>query len=280
LKDFLRSIHFKILVAILTVMLGFMIMAVYTGGSAPLAAKLLSFITVPAQRVSAQISGNVTEFFDRFVNADAIYEENLRLREEVNQLRGQLVNYETAIYENEQFREILGVMEDRSDLKMENATVIARDPTDWFYSFTIDKGSLHNISTLDPVMTADGLVGYVTEVGTNYAKVVTILDISVDVGAYDSATRDIGIVSGTIDLAEDGLCLMEYIPRDSLAAVGDLMLTSGSGLFPKDIVIGSIAAVGPNTYGTSLAATIRPAADIASVKNVFVVTYFEGQGEE
>ena len=87
-------------------------------------------------------------------------------------------------------------------------------------------------------------------------------------------------MSGTIDLAEDGLCLMEYIPRDSLAAVGDLVLTSGSGLFPKDIVIGSIAAVGPNTYGTSLAATIRPAADIASVKNVFVVTYFEGQGEE
>lgn len=280
MKNFFGSLRFKILVAILTVMAGFMIMAVYSGGSAPLAAEVLSFVTVPLQRVSAQISRSASEFFDRFVNASAAYDENKSLREEVNALRAQMADYETVKHENQQFREILGVMDDQRDLKVETAAVIARDPSDRFYSFTIDKGRMNNISVMDPVMTADGLVGYVKEVGMTYAKVVTILDVAVDVGAYDSSTRDIGIVSGTIDLAAEGLCMMEYLPRDSKVADSDMILTSGGGFYPRDIIIGHIVRVEPNSHGTSLMAVIQPAADIRQVKNVFVITEFEGQGQE
>lgn len=280
MKDFLSSLRFKILIAVLVVAAGFMIMAVYTGGTVPLVTQLVSFITVPIQRVSAHISDEAGEFFARFVNSSAVYDENERLRGQLNELRRQLADYEQAMHENEQFREILGVMENRQDLKVETAAVIARDPLDRFYSFTIDKGTLDSISVLDPVMTADGLVGYVYEVGKAYAKVVTIIDVIVDVGAYDSATRDIGIVSGSIKLAEQGLCQMEYLPRDSQIAPGDLILTSGGSLYPRDIVIGTVREVLPNTHGTSLLATIEPAAPIQSIKNVFVITHYEGQGEE
>lgn len=280
MKDFFGSLRFKILVAILTVMAGFMIMAVYNGGAAPLAAELLSFVTVPVQRVSAGISRSASEFFDRYVNASAAYDENRSLREEVNALRSQMADYEKIRHENEQFREILGVMDNRRDLKVETAVVIARDPSDRFYSFTIDKGRMNNISVLDPVMTADGLVGYVKEVGMTYAKVVTILDVMVDVGAYDSSTRDIGIVSGTIDLAAEGMCMMEYLPRDSKVAESNLVLTSGGGFYPRDIMIGRVVRVEPNSHGTSLIAVIEPAADVQKVKNVFVITEFEGQGQE
>ena len=280
MKDFLHSVRFKILVGILTVLAGFMIMAVYTGGSAPMAAQIMSFVTVPFQQASARIAGGVGDFFDRYANASALYDENARMRDEINLLRRQLVDYEKAMHENEQYREILGVMEDRQDLKMESAAVIARDPASRSYSFTIDKGTMSGLSVLDPVVTPDGLVGYVSEVGKNYAKVVTILDVSVDVGAYDSATRDIGIVSGDIDLAAQGLCQMQYLPRDCTVQAGDLILTSGSGesIFPKDIVIGTVEVVEPNTHGTSTVAIVRPAAPIETVKNVFVITYFEGQG--
>ncbi len=280
MRDFLSSVRFKILVALLTVLAGFMIMAIYTGGTAPLAAQLFSMITVPLQRTSAQVSDSVSGFFDKFLNAGQVYEQNKLLQDEVNTLRKQLVDYQAIQHENAQYKAILNVTEKRRDLAIETASVIARDPADRFYSFTIDKGTMHNISYLDPVMTADGLVGYVSEVGITYAKVITILDITLDVGAYDSATRDIGIVSGTIDLATQGLCQMEYLPRDSAAAKGDLVLTSGGSLFPKDIIIGSITSVQPGSHGTSLVATIQPAADISDVKNVFVITYFEGQGSE
>jgi len=145
----------------------------------------------------------------------AVFDHNAELQREVNSLRARLADYDRMRHENEQFREILGVMEDRRDLVIEPAIVIARDPADRFYSFTIDKGTFNNVSVLDPVMTADGLVGYVSEVGMTWAKVITILDVAIDVGAYSSATRDIGVVTGSITLAQQGLCRMEFLPRYS-----------------------------------------------------------------
>ena len=279
MKDFFSSVRFKILLGILTVMLGFIIAAVYSGGSASLISQAISVVTVPVQRFSAQVSGNVSGFFNKFLNAGETYEENSRLRDEINGLRRRLVDYEQIQHENEQFREFLGVKENLSEMEFETASVIARDPNNRFYSFTIDKGSLNGISVLDPVMTADGLIGYVREVGINHAKVVTILDVSVDVGAYCNSTRDIGNITGTIDLASQGMCLMEYLPRESAVAPGNLILTGGGSLFPKDIIIGEVVRVEPNSHGTSLVATVRPTADVRGVKDVFVITNFEGQGQ-
>ena len=280
MKDFLSSVRFKILAALLIVLLGFIIASVYSGGAAPLLARLLGMVTTPLQQASAEISGSVGGFFEKYLKAGEVFEENLRLQEEINQLRGRLVDYERAMHENGQLREILGVMENRQDLKIETASVIGRDPADRFYSFSIDKGSVDGIKYLDPVVTADGLVGYVTEVGMTHAKVATILDVAVDVGAYDSATRDIGIVNGTVDLAMEGLCQMLYLPRESAIVPGDIILTSGGSLYPRDILVGTVRSVGPNSHGTSLVAVVEPFADIRNVKNVFVVTWFEGQGSE
>jgi len=279
-KDFLSSVRFKILVALLIVLLGFIIASVYSGGTAMFFARLLGMVTTPLQQASAEISGSVGGFFEKYLRAGEVFEENLRLREEINELRGRLVDYERAMHENEQLREILGVMENRQDLKIELASVIARDPADRFYSFSIDKGSVDGVKYLDPVVTADGLVGYVSEVGMTHAKVSTILDVAVDVGAYDSATRDIGIVTGTVDLAVEGLCQMLYLPRESAIVPGDIILTSGGSLYPRDIMVGTVQSVGPNSHGTSLVAVVKPFADVRNVKNVFVITWFEGQGSE
>ncbi|GHU81281.1 cell shape-determining protein MreC [Clostridia bacterium] len=280
MRDFVKSIRFKILTGLLTVLLGFMIMSVYTGGTASLFGQAVSIITAPLQRLSAHISYSVSGFFDQFVNAKQTNEQNALMQTEINELRRNLADYEKLKHENEQFRQIIGVMENRQDLAIETVSVIAREAVGRFYSPTVDKGSLDGIKRLDPVMTADGLVGYVYEVGVAYAKVLTILDVTVDVGVYDSSTRDIGIVSGTVSLAERGLCQMEYLPRNSKVAKGDIILTSGGSLFPKDILVGTVVDVIPNSHGTSLAAIIKPAADITAVKDVFVVTYFEGQGEQ
>jgi rod shape-determining protein MreC len=284
MKDFFSSVRFKILLAILLVMLGFMIAAVYTVGAGSLFSQGVGLITVPFQRLSAGISDSVAEFFQRFSDSSAMYDENRLLREERSQLLARVADYERLRYENEQFRQVIGMMETRQDLTLVTASVVARDPVSRFYSFTIDKGTLDNVRYLDPVMTADGLVGYVYEVGLTYSKVLTILDISVDVGAYSSATRDIGVVSGTIELAEQGLCQLQYLDRESKASPGDIILTSGGSifagsdsLFPRNILIGTVLRVEPNAHGTSLVAVIKPAADIPAVTNVFVIIDFEGK---
>ena len=95
------------------------------------------------------------------------------------------------------------------------ASVIGRDPSDQFYSFTIDKGTLDGVSYQDPVITADGLVGIVSEVGPVFAKVTTILDVRLNVACQDVRTQDVATVSGDIELAQNGQCRMSLIPRES-----------------------------------------------------------------
>lgn len=280
MKDFLKIIRFKILVVILSVMLGFMIMAVYSGGAAPLASQIISTVLAPAQRLSSGISGSVSGFFDKYLNAAKTHEENALLRQEVGELRRQLVDYEKAKHDLEQFQSIKDVQEQRNDLTLQTASVIAREHSSPFFDFTIDRGSLDNVAPFDPVYTADGLVGYVTEVGLTSSKVVTLLDVNINVGASNASTRDIGNITGTVDLAAQGLCLMEYLPRDSATKVGDIIVTSGGSLFPKDLIIGQVVAITTSSRGNSLEATIRPGAEIEKVKDVFVITHFEGQGVE
>jgi len=238
----------------------------------------VSFVTVPMQRVSANITGGVTSFVDQFLSAGRVYEENRRLQEELNAVRRQLVNYQQASHENTQLRAILGIMEDRQDITFITADVIARDPADRFYSFTIDRGSRHGISWLDPVITADGLVGYVAEVGVNHARVATILDVSASVMAYSSATRELGIITGAVELAPYGRSELQFLPRESEIGVGDLILTSGGSLFPRDLIIGTVIEVAPSRHGTGLLAVVELAAEAQNVRNVFVITSFDGQG--
>lgn len=280
MNDFFTSVRFKILAAILAVMVGFMVMSIYTGGTASFFAQIVSVVTVPVQRLSANVADGATSFFDRFLNSSQIYEQNIRLQSELNEYRGRLVDYDKIKQENEQYRKILGIKEKRQDMTLEGAAVIARDHTNRFYMFTIDKGSLDGVAYLDPVITEDGLVGYVSEVSLTSAKVMTILDVTIAVGAYSSATRDVGIVTGTIELASAGLCQIEYLPRDSEIAAGDMILTGGGNFFPKDLIIGTVEQVRTGSHGISIVATIRPAAQVRTVKDVFVVTSFEGQGGE
>ncbi|MDR2908613.1 MAG: rod shape-determining protein MreC [Oscillospiraceae bacterium] len=281
MKDFFGSLRFKILLGILIILLGFIIASVYSGTAAPLFSQAVSFITTPMGRFTANLSGGVSEFFNKFLDAGTVYEENEALSQELNELRGQLADYNTIKHENEQLREILGVMEELdSKIVIITATVTARDPANVYYSFTIDKGELHGVKALDPVVTSEGLVGYVASVGQTHAEVVTILDVSVGVGGYVSATRVIGTVSGAVEEALEGRCVLEYLPRESAALTGDLILTSGGNIYPRDIVIGKITKVGPSAHGTGLLAVVEPAADIRAVKNVFVITDFEGQGED
>lgn len=280
MRDFLKGVRFKILIALLTVMVGFMIAAVYSGGTATIGSQLLSAVTVPIQRLSTRISAGVSETLDKYLGAARTYEENRVLREQIAELQSRLVDYEKYKHVYEQMEEIADVREKHKGLAFAPAAVIERDPVNPYYSFRIDKGRIDDIELYDPVMNAEGLVGYVTEVSLNSSTVTTIVDVNINIGASNSATRDIGIVTGTVDLAREAMCIMEYLPRESGTKVGDVIVTSGSGIFPKELVIGTVTHVATSSLGNSLEATIRPAADVRVVKDVFVITDFEGQGAE
>lgn len=278
MRDFFNSLRFKILMAALAVITGILIYSASTGGLATLPERIFSYALVPFQKLSAVISDGFTDFFSVFFDARKNYEENQELKEEIAELRRQLVDYEDAVTENERLKEILELKEHNPDIQFQDAGVIGRDPSDQFGSFTIDKGTVYGISVYDPVVTGDGLVGYISSVGPTYAKVTTILSPETNVGAMEIKSKTTGNITGSIELAEKGMTRMELLPRDSEMEKGGLVVTAGtSGYYPQGLVIGTVKSVRLADSGITKTAEIEPAADIASVKHVFVLTDFLGK---
>ncbi|HIV36283.1 MAG TPA: rod shape-determining protein MreC, partial [Candidatus Negativibacillus faecipullorum] len=259
MKEFFHSWVFKVLMALVVVMFAFLLRATLTMGFSTVVEQIVGTVTAPLQSLSASLSGSVTGFLDQFLHAQEIAEENERLKEENRQLIEQMVDYENYKNENESLKEQLQIQEDNPEWETMTASVIGRDPSDQFYSFTIDKGTLDGVSYQDPVITADGLVGIVSEVGPVFAKVTTILDVRLNVACQDVRTQDVATVSGDIELAQNGQCRMSLIPRESGIAKGDIIQTAGtSGLYPQGIVIGRVSDVGYEPSGTMMYAVVEP----------------------
>ena len=279
MKEFFHSWVFKILVALAVIMFAFMLRATMTMGAANVIEQVVGTISAPFQSISTHVSDSVTGFLDKFLKAEEISQENETLREENRELVEQMVDYEKYKHENESLKKQLDIKEEHPEWETMTASVIGRDPSDQFYSFTIDKGTLDGVSYQDPVITSDGLVGIVSEVGPVFAKVMTVLDVRLNVACQDVRTQDVATVSGDISLSEDGKCRMSLIPRESGVAKGDIIQTAGtSGLYPQGIVIGKIEEVAFEPQGTMMYAVIDPTNSIRSIKDVVVITSFKGQG--
>lgn len=279
MKEFFHSWVFKVLLALCIVMFAFLLRATMTMGASTVVEQIVGTITAPVQSLTSGLSGSITGFLDQFLRASEISQENEQLREENRKLIEQMVDYENYKHENESLKEQLGIQEENPQWETMTALVIGRDPSDQFYSFTIDKGTLDGVSYQDPVITADGLVGIVSEVGPVFAKVTTILDVRLNVACQDVRTQDVATISGDIEMAQQGKCKMSLIPRESGIAKGDIVQTAGtSGLYPQGIVVGRVSDVGFEPQGTMMYAVVEPANDIKSIKDVVIITSFKGQG--
>lgn len=280
MQKFFKSWGFKLLCALAVLAIAVMVRAAAVGDADVFISQTLSVISQPFLKLSTSVSESVNGFLDRFVRTEDVFLENEELRRQLREANDKLVEYESIKRENEQFREFLQLKENNPDYDFETATVIGRDSTSRFGSFTIDKGSVDGIEVADPVITSDGLVGIVWEVGLTYSHVRTVIDISVDVGVYSISTRDSGIVSGDITLSSEGLCKLRYLPKNSGISAGELIVTSGiGGVFPKNLVVGTVRSIELDSNGLSLSAAIEPAADIAGVTDVLVIKSFDGQSD-
>ena len=279
MKEFFHSWVFKVLLALCIVMFAFLLRATMTMGASTVVEQIVGTITAPVQSLTSGLSGSITGFLDQFLRASEISQENEQLREENRKLIEQMVDYENYKHENESLKEQLGIQEENPQWETMTASVIGRDPSDQFYSFTIDKGTLDGVSYQDTVITADGLVGIVSEVGPVFAKVTTILDVRLNVACQDVRTQDVATISGDIEMAQQGKCKMSLIPRESGIAKGDIVQTAGtSGLYPQGIGVGRVSDVGFEPQGTMMYAVVEPANDIKSIKDVVIITSFKGQG--
>lgn len=276
MKDFFKTLQFKILMGVLVVLAGVMTYAAANGRLTAAPQELLGAAAVPFQRLAAAVSNAGQSVVDKYIRIDQVMEENEQLQAQVNELESQMVDYDTLKAENEQLRQAWGIKEENPSYQMVNANVIGRDALEKYYAFTIDRGEKDGVAVKDCVIGTQGIVGRVVEVGPNYAKVTTILDPSVSVGSIISRTRDSGLVGGSAAYALQKQCTMTLLSRDTLASKGDTVVTTGlGGVFPKNLIIGTVQEILPEQSGTSMYAVVEPVEDIESIKMVMVITDFD-----
>ena len=148
-------------------------------------------------------------------------------------------------------------------------------------TFTLDRGSIHGIEVNMPVITLDGIVGHVTEVGLNWCMVSTVIETDTSVGVYIPRSGVRGIVSGDYSMRYDGVCKIEYVNADADIEEGDKVLSDGmSSVYPADLEIGTVIDVGINEYTRTPEATVRPSVDFKSLDWVMIITGYGSEEEK
>lgn len=280
MRDFFYSKKFKVILCVLALLIGITLYTVKESSSDP-GNSVIAKVFAPVQKLATSIKNGVEESLSVITNAKQYYEDNKQLRAQLDELYVQIIDYEKLKNENEQLRKVIGLKEDFPDYEFSPpCQIISKTANDPFGSFIIDKGTTDGVSVYDPVITDTGLVGIVTKASTTYSRVTTIFSPDVPVGAYCIRNDTTGIVECDAELAAEGVCRMKYIEKDSDLKKGDIIVTSGnSGLFPKDRVIGIVEEIYIEESGLSKTAVIKPVADIKNIQSVFVITSFNGQGE-
>lgn len=280
MKEFFASLKFKILVCVSAVLAGFILYAITNENASNFVETALDFIVTPIRSASAYVSESVGDFFKKYVQINEVYAENEELREQIAQLKQEIVDLNSYKLENDQLKDYLQIKALNPEFELETASVIGIDPLDSFSAFTIDKGSIHGVESGDVVISTEGLVGIISQVNAISSRVSTILDPSVQVGATISETGDVGIIKNTVTNAKNTRTLLTMISRDTVTKAGDFVVTSGNGgVFPKGIIIGTIESTELDSNGLSINAVVKTGADMRNIKNVVIIKSFLGQGE-
>ncbi|MBE6538077.1 MAG: rod shape-determining protein MreC [Ruminococcaceae bacterium] len=280
MSKFLRSRFFIIalLIAIVLVTVPSVLSFMGLGSSVRSA---LGTLATPFRYCFTQVAQAADGFISYFKEFDAINAENRILKDKNAELQNKLRDVEAIKEENEWLYAYLGLKREHIDYEFESALVIGRESGNYMTVLTLNRGSMHDIETNMPVVTENGIVGYVSEAGANWCKVVTILETASSVGAYVKRSGELGLVEGVYELKDNGICQMSYLPSDADIKVGDIILSSGIGSFyPRGLVIGTVTELVPDEFSRSLIARIKPSADLTDLRRVMIIKDFNAYTED
>ncbi|MCC6330174.1 MAG: rod shape-determining protein MreC, partial [Acidobacteria bacterium] len=234
------------------------------------------FVQSPVTSVTA----GVTNYFSSIANLRSAQSENDALKEEVQRLQVDLQESKDLVAENERLRGLLDLKEE-GRYKTLFARIIGRDPSIWFDSSIVNRGSMNGVKLNMPVVTKDGLVGRVTAVSPLTAQVDLITRDKSGVGGVVgeiSGSNALGVVAGS---SKSNLVEMRYVAGSTDVQVGQVVYTSGQdGIFPPGLKIGEIVEVVSGSATTPHKIFIKPSAGIDSMQEVAILLYEPPQPEE
>ena len=276
-KKFRFRIHLKSkhLLAIMTFFCVSAIVATLASGvtSAPLK-EAAGLIIVPFEKSIASIGQWMTGVQDSFQEKEDLIQKNKELQTTVDTLTEQnnvLLQDQAELARLEQLYEL---DEEYTDYPKVAARIISKDPGNWYDTFMINRGSNDGIRVDNNVIAGKGLVGIVTEVGSNWATVRSIIDDSSNVSAMTVSTDDICVVEGNLELIDEGkLRFSQLYDREDKVSVGERIVTSNiSDKYVEGLFIGYVSEIELDTNNLTKTGTLVTPVDFQHLKDVFVIT--------
>lgn len=241
-------------------------------------------VLTPVRRLADRAAASLEGYAEYFYRFDSLVSENQRLKEENTALKEEVYNSRELKEQYDWLSEYLDIKMRSPDIKWVNASVFGDGGVSGSDVFMLDRGKNAGIEKFMPVITGDGLLGYISDAGHNWSRVTSVLESSSAVGAYVERSGASGVLEGDYFLASDGLCRLSYLDGDADIEVGDRILTEGYGsVYPRDLTVGYVEKTEKDELSRTVTAYVRPSAFSASdskITEVMVITSYETDTEE
>ena len=229
----------------------------------------------PFRAAGNALTKQAEQYYSYMFRYEALAAENEQLKAEIAQMEDVARQADAVSRENARLRDQLNFLSTHETYKTVDAYIIAWSSTDWTNTFTINRGTNAGIEENLCAITANGeVVGLVTEAGPNYAIVKTVLDSTLEISATISSSGYNGMVSGGYIDGNETFLKMAYLPSSAVIRNKDQVVTSGSTVYPKGLILGNVVDAGFEETGVAKFAVLDPAADISSMEQVFIITEY------
>lgn len=265
------------IVALTTIILIVIISITASGRKGMTSLEVMTGNTItPIQKVFSNISTGISNTIDSVINSFTLKSENAKLKEEVSILKDKVRKYENVVSRETYLKNEYELIQS-TKYDLVKASIVGKDPGNWFEKFVIDKGSSDGIKKGDIIIQAteinedvivEGLVGKVIEVGDRWSKVMSIIDGGSGVSFIVARNQDGGVGKGNLDGKIEG----QLFDINSGVVKGDSVYTSGlGGVFPKDIYIGQVDKVTKKSGDLLIEVQIKPSVSFNKLRDIFII---------
>ena len=229
----------------------------------------------PFRAAATALTTMAEKYYGYMFRYEALAAENEVLKKQIAQMEDTARQAESVSRENQRLRKGMNLLETHEDYKLVDAYIIGWNSSDWENTLTINRGTNSGIQRNMCAVTENGeVVGLVTDVGINYAEVTTILDSTLEISGTIASSGYNGMVRGGYIDGHQTLLQMNYLPSAAIIRNKEQVVTSGSTVYPRGLIMGNVVDAGFEETGIAKYALLDPAAEINSLEQIFIITEY------
>ena len=278
MKHFLNSKVRVVLALALALLVAFALLSSLTDFALP--QKIVKGALAPIRSGFQSLTRQAEQYYNYMFRYEALEAENVKLKARIAELEEDARSVDSLERENKRLKDLQGLTQARQDFQLMDSYVIGSSSVDWTSTLTIDRGAVDGVEVGMCAVTANGeVVGLITEVGSNYSIVKTVLDSSLEISGTIASSGYNGIVTGAYITGQEGMLRMDYLPSSSIIRNRDQVVTSGSTVYPRDLIRGYVVDAGYEETGVAKFALLEPAVELGSLEQIFVLMAFDADSE-